>query len=215
LLAEQGFEEYGDLIEVFGASQLAEFAERYPGTASLLTVDPIQEAWVLDEWKQDARMANAFEESPEQSQLIARIRAGLQGVIKHIRILGEPGLGKTRIVLEAVKDENVAPYVLYIPHGSQFGQTRLFRQLLKSGHDRPLVLVIDELPESELSDIWRHLKPRCGKMRRSQLPVSLLAARSSWPGITSLSRSTPSPRARNSASARCEGSFCSGSEKSK
>jgi hypothetical protein len=64
-----------------------------------------------------------------------------------------------------VIDENIAPYVLYIPHESQFGQTRLFRQLLKSGHDRPLVLVIDELPESELSDIWRHLKPRCGSLK--------------------------------------------------
>ncbi|PLY15100.1 MAG: hypothetical protein C0631_08215 [Sedimenticola sp.] len=165
LLAEQGFEGQEDLVEVFGASQLAEFAERYPGTASLLTVDPIQDAWVLDEWRQDAHMANVFEESPEQSQLIARIRAGLQGEIKHIRILGEPGLGKTRIVLESVIDENIAPYVLYIPHGSQFGQTRLFRQLLKSGHDKPLVLVIDELPESELSDIWRHLKPRCGSLK--------------------------------------------------
>ena len=130
-----------------------------------MTVDPIQDAWVLDEWRQDAHMANVFEESPEQSQLIARIRAGLQGEIKHIRILGEPGLGKTRIVLESVIDENIAPYVLYIPHGSQFGQTRLFRQLLKSGHDKPLVLVIDELPESELSDIWRHLKPRCGSLK--------------------------------------------------
>ena len=165
LLAEQGFEGHEDLVEVFGASQLAEFAERYPGTASLLTVDPIQEAWVLEEWRQDAHMANAFEESPEQSQLIAQIRAGLQGEIKHIRILGEAGLGKTRIVLESVKDENIAPYVLYIPHGSLFGQTRLFRQLLKSGHERPLVLVIDELPESELSDIWRHLKPRCGSLK--------------------------------------------------
>jgi len=165
VLAEVGFEAYEGLIEVLGASQIAEFAERYPGTASLLAIDPIQEAWVLDEWQRDAHMANAFQESPEQSQMIARIRAGLQGETKHIRILGEPGLGKTRIVLESVKDENIAPYVLYIQHGSQFGQTRLFRQLLKTGYDKPLVLVIDELPESELSDIWRHLKPRCGSLK--------------------------------------------------
>ncbi len=165
VLAEMGFGEYEELIEVLGASQIAEFAERYPGTASLLAVDAIQEAWVLDEWRRDAHMANAFEASPEQSQMIAHIRAGLQGETKHIRILGEPGLGKTRIVLESVKDENIAPYVLYIQHGSQFGQTRLFRQLLKISYNRPLVLVIDELPESELSDIWRHLKPRCGSLK--------------------------------------------------
>jgi hypothetical protein len=165
VLSEVGVDGYEDLIEVFGASQIAEFAERYPGTASLLTADPIQEAWVFEEWRQDAHLANTFEASTDQDEIIARIRAGLQGEIKHIRLLGEPGLGKTRIVLESVKDENIAPYVLYIPHGSQFGQTKLFRQLLKGGYSRPLVLVIDELPESEMADIWRHLKPRCGSLK--------------------------------------------------
>lgn len=165
VLGEVGVEGYDDLVEVLGASQIAEFAERYPGTASLLVIDPIQEAWVLDEWQRDAHMANLFEASPEQDQLIAQIRAGLQKETKHFRILGEPGLGKTRIVLEAVKDVDIAPYVLYIQHGSQFGQTRLFRQLLKSGYDKPLIVVIDELAESELADIWRHLKPRCGSLK--------------------------------------------------
>ena len=165
VLREARFEGYEELIEVLGASQIAEFAERYPGTASLLAVDPIQEAWVLDEWQRDAHMSNTFEASPEQSQLITQIRTGLQRETKHIRILGEPGLGKTRIVLEAVKDENIAPSVLYIQHGLQFGLTKLFRQLVKGGHDKPLVLVIDELPESELADIWRHLKPRCGNLK--------------------------------------------------
>lgn len=165
VLAEVGFEIGEERIEVLGASQIAEFAERYPGVASLLMADPIQEAWVLKDWQRDAHMTNAFEASPEQSQLIDRIRAGLVGESKHIRVLGEPGLGKTRIVLESVKDPNLAPSVLYIPHGSQFGQTKLFRQLLKSDRDKPLVLVIDELPESELADIWRHLKPRCGSLK--------------------------------------------------
>jgi hypothetical protein len=165
LLKESGFEGYEELVEVLGASQLADFAERYPGTASLLAVDPIQEAWVLDEWQRDAHMTNEFEASEGQQVLIDRIRSGLLGDTKHIRVLGEPGLGKTRIVLEAVRDPNIAPYVLYIPHGSQFGQTRLFRQLLKMGRDKPLVLVVDELPESELPDIWRHIKFRCGSLK--------------------------------------------------
>lgn len=165
VLVEAGFEIDEERIEVFGASQIAEFAARYPGVASLLMADPIQEAWVLEDWQRDAHMANAFEASPEQSQVIDRIRAALEGESKHIRVLGEPGLGKTRIVLESIKDPNLAPFVLYIPHGSLFGQTKLFRQLLKSDRDKPLVLVIDELPESELADIWRHLKPRCGSLK--------------------------------------------------
>ena len=110
-------------------------------------------------------MTNALEVSVEQEQTIERIRVGLRGEVKHIRILGEPGLGKTRIVLEAVKDPDLAPYVLYMQHGSMFGQTKLFRQLLKNVWSKPLVLVLDELPESEMSDIWRHLKPRCSSLK--------------------------------------------------
>ena len=46
-----------------------------------------------------------------------------------------------------------------------FGSTRLFRQLLKSPYNKPLVLVIDELPEHEMAEIWRHLKARCGALK--------------------------------------------------
>lgn len=165
ILAEQGFENYEGTIDVLGASQIAEFAERYPGTASLLMTDPVQEAWTLEEWQQDAHMTNNFEEFAAQTEIISHLRTGLQGTTKHIRILGEAGLGKTRIVLESLKGEAISSFVLYIQHGSQFGQTKLFRQLLKSGHDKPLILVIDELPENDLSEIWRHLKPRCGHLK--------------------------------------------------
>lgn len=80
VLAEMGFLQYEELIEVLGASQLVEFAERYPGTASMLAVDPVQEAWVLDEWQLDAHMTNLFEISDEQTQAIDRIRTGLRGI---------------------------------------------------------------------------------------------------------------------------------------
>lgn len=165
VFSERGHAGYEDRIEILGARQIAEFVERYPSIASSIAPDPIQEAWVLDVWRQDAHMSNPFEVSNEQSELIQKIRAGLFGVTKHIRVLGEPGLGKTRIVLEAVSDPDLAPCVLYFPHGSQFGQTKLFRHLLRSACDKPLILIIDELPESELSELWRHLKTRCGTLK--------------------------------------------------
>lgn len=160
-----GFPEYDALIDVLGASQLAEYIERYPGVADLVTKDPIQEALVFDEWVRDDHMSNPFAMSKDQSDLINQIRQALFGSAKHVRVLGEPGLGKTRIVLEALRDENLAPIVLYVEHGSMFGSTRLFRQLLKSLHNKPLILVIDELPEQEMAEIWRHLKARCGALK--------------------------------------------------
>ncbi len=160
-----GFPDYEPNVEVLGASQIVEYVERYPGTASMLSPDPIQEGWVVDEWQRDYHMTNSFAASAEQTTLITEIQSLLNGSVKHIRVLGDPGLGKTRIVLEALKDASIAPSALYIQHGSQFGQTGLFRQIIKGGQDKPLILVLDELPESEMTDVWRHFKARCGQLK--------------------------------------------------
>ncbi len=165
VLASAGVADYSSLVDVLGASQLSIFAERYPGTAALLTFDNIQDAWVFDEWDREAHMVNSFQPATAQADLIAEIRAGIEGAAKHIRLLGEPGLGKTRMVLEALRVPHIAPSVLYLCHGSKFGQTALFRQLLRTGWAKPLVLVLDDLSESEMSDVWRQLKTRCGAMK--------------------------------------------------
>ena len=165
ILESAGVLDYRNLVDVLGASQLLDFVERYPGIAAHLTYDSIQEAWVLDEWARDAHMANSFLPASTQADLIDKIREGVEGSAKHIRVLGEPGLGKTRLVLEALRVPHIAPSVLYLRHGSKFGQTALFRQLLRTGWTKPLVLVLDDLSESEMFDIWRHLKTRCGAMK--------------------------------------------------
>jgi hypothetical protein len=165
VLVEAGVSGYDGLVDVLGASQIAEYTERYPGTAALLARDQIQDGLTLDEWQQDSQLGNEFKGSPDQLRLIEIIRSEVIGDAKHIRVLGEPGLGKTRVVLEALKVERIAPSVLYFPHGSQFSRSLLFRQLLKSRHEKPLVLVIDELPDSEMAEVWTHLKPRCGFLK--------------------------------------------------
>lgn len=165
IFSTQGFSGYEEKIDILGASQIAEFIERYPGTASLLTPDLIQEAWTINEWQLDAHLSNDFEVSEEQVTLINEIRSALSGAQKHLRILGEPGLGKTRIVLEAFKEENLAPFVLYFQNGSLFEQSSFFRQLIKFAYDKPLVIIIDELPEREMIDIWRNLKRRCDSLK--------------------------------------------------
>jgi hypothetical protein len=162
---EQGYSDREVLIDVLGAGQLAEFVARHPAVAAAITLDPIEDALLIDEWQQNVHMSNPFTPSTEQSEIIEKIRDGLLGDAKHIRVLGEPGLGKSRIVLEAVRHTDIAPIVLYFEHGSQFGQSKIFRYLLKNKAELPLVLVIDELPEYEMADLWAHLKGRCGALK--------------------------------------------------
>ena len=161
----QGYVGRENLIEVLGAGQLAEFIERYPAVAATIAQTPIQDALLIDEWQQNVHMLNPFEPSKEQSEVIELIHNGLLGSAKHIRVLGEPGLGKTRMVLEAVRHTEIASIVLYFEHGSRFGQSQIFNFILKNKAEYPLVLVIDELPEQEMAEIWAHLKTRCGGLK--------------------------------------------------
>ena len=165
VLSDVGHAGYDHLIEVLGASQVAEFVERYPSITSSLTLTPIEDALAVDEWRRTAHMSNLFVPSNEQTDAIEKIRTALRGDAKHVRLLGEPGLGKSRLALETVRNADIAPTVLYIEHGSRFGQTKLFRYLLRSPCDKPMVLVIDELPEPEMMELWAHLKTRCGSLK--------------------------------------------------
>ena len=103
---------------------MSDFAERYPRMAFLLAGDQVFEGLTLDVWQQDSQLGNDFRGSAEQIQVIDQIRAGILGEAKHIRALGKPGLGKTRIVLETLKDE---PSEILVP--CQKHRAQLYRLL--------------------------------------------------------------------------------------
>lgn len=163
--AKAGFSDKSAQIEVFGQSQIASYFERYPSLRLSLMGGSDDDFLSVSEWSQHAHLSNQIELSEDQSQLINFLREKLQGETKHIRILGQPGIGKTRLVLEAVRSEEIAPGVLYVQHGSKFSQTKLFRELLREIPKYPLILILDELSEREMSEIWGHLKNRCGSLK--------------------------------------------------
>lgn len=165
LFAKAGFSDKSAQIEVFGQSQIASYFERYPSLRLSLTGGSDDDFLSVSEWSQHDHMSNQIVLSEEQSRLINFLREKLQGETKHIRILGEPGIGKTRLILEAVRSEEIAPSVLYVQHSSKFSQTKLFRELLRENPKYPLILVLDELSEREMSEIWAHLKNRCGSLK--------------------------------------------------
>ncbi len=165
IFAKAGFSDKSAQIEVFGQSQIASYFERYPSLRLSLMGGSDDDFLSVSEWSQHAHLSNQIELSEDQSQLINFLREKLQGETKHIRILGQPGIGKTRLVLEAVRSEEIAPGVLYVEHGSKFSQTKLFRELLREIPKYPLILILDELSEREMSEIWGHLKNRCGSLK--------------------------------------------------
>ena len=81
--------------------------------------------------------------------------------IQHIRVIGEPGIGKTRLVLETLRSaEDLAARCVYVPQAGMFQNGRLFNELLKADREYWVLLVIDECDEVDRASIWSALKGR-------------------------------------------------------
>jgi Holliday junction resolvasome RuvABC ATP-dependent DNA helicase subunit len=84
----------------------------------------------VEEWKTRADMVQPLQISEEQAQVIKTVRDELRGTkYKHIRLIGEPGLGKTRLALEALTAEDLGPLVLYVPHADDFQRSQFLNHV--------------------------------------------------------------------------------------
>ena len=148
-------------VAVYGQGQIAGELEKYPSLClDLIGLDG-GGFLSIDSWKNNAQMQVALELGSEQEKLIKEIRAALQeNAVQHIRVIGEPGIGKTRLVLESVSDDDIAPSVVYVPSGEEFQESRLFNELLKPDRYYSVTLVIDDCDNRDRASIWSALKGR-------------------------------------------------------
>ena len=79
-------------------------------------------------------------------------------------VSGEPGVGKTRLVLEATSTDDLSPLVMYYRSSShRFLDDRLLNELRREDRGLLTLLVIDDCDDSDRATIWnslRHLGPR-------------------------------------------------------
>lgn len=142
-------------VDVLGQGQLLGLFTLFPSLSLRLQGKSDLPFLAIDEWKTRADMIQPLHLSDEQKHVIKQIRDGLRGPqYKHIRLIGEPGLGKTRLVLEAVSPDDLAPAIIYVTHAEDFQRSRLFNELLRKDTTRNAVLVVDECSEKERASIW-------------------------------------------------------------
>ena len=148
-------------VAVYGQGQIAGELDKYPSLClDLIGLDDggFQS---IEVWKGNPQMEGVLQLGSEQENLIKEIRAALhENAIQHIRVIGEPGIGKTRLVLESVSDDNIAPSVVYVPSGEEFQKSKLFKELLKPDRYYSVTLVIDDCDNRDRTSIWKALKGR-------------------------------------------------------
>ena len=112
-------------------------------------------------WSRDANMRVPFFPGQSQNELIKNIQNELRrnDDTVHVRVWGEPGIGKTKLVLEATSTKDLYPLVIYCS-AFQFRDSVLMNELLRDDNQFSVILVIDECDPDSRSYIWDKLRYR-------------------------------------------------------
>ena len=146
-------------INVYGQGQIVGELDKYPSLC--LNLIGLDEGGFLSfsGWRNNSQMQLPLHLGKEQKDFVSDIRTTIQhSSYQHIRIVGEPGIGKTRLIFESVSQEDIAPSIIYVPTGEDFQKSRLFNELLKSDRSYSATLIVDDCDNRDRASIWSALK---------------------------------------------------------
>ena len=158
---------YSDVkVEVWGQNQLIGLLQHYPSLCIRMSGHDQQGFRSRPSWSSDDDMQPAVHYSPEQQQLIEELRGQLRsGEAAHLRLIGEPGVGKTRLALELTAADDLAPATLYVPDARSLLGSTFINSLIEADDTRFVLLVVDECPNNDRAELWNQLKSRTDRVR--------------------------------------------------
>ncbi|MDB5319217.1 MAG: hypothetical protein JWN40_848, partial [Phycisphaerales bacterium] len=153
-------------VDVWGQSTLAALIDPFPSIRLSLSDRAELPFLTVEDWLLDAQMKKPLHLGKAQTELVNQIRQMLRGTeVRHIRLIGEPGLGKTRLLLEALSPTDLAPAVLYVRHPEDLERAGLFSRILRADDVSTMILVVDDCAEKERASIWTALRSRSDRIR--------------------------------------------------
>ena len=149
-------------VEVWSQNTLRCFLESFPSLCLWVNGRSSAKFQTHDSWSRNANMQGRFVSGESEDELIENLRSDLRHDDNSIPVLvsGQPGIGKTRLVLEATKAKDLAPQVIYSP-ADQFLQDKfLMDELCNDENDFSAIVVIDDCNLHSRSEILDKLKHR-------------------------------------------------------
>jgi hypothetical protein len=147
-------------IEVWRQNNVIGFFSQYPSLALRMAGRDNAIFQSHNSWSRDAEMRREFKISEAQSKIIQAVKEELRNggdAAIHIRIFGEAGIGKTRLVLEATRADHLSPIAIYCD-ASKFYDSSLMNELLRDDNTFEAILVLDECDPELRADIWNKFK---------------------------------------------------------
>jgi hypothetical protein len=151
-----GFED--PQVEVWGQTHLVGLISEFPSIVLKILGKSEYQFQTLLGWSRNDDMKPPLELGAAQEKWIRNIRDALRTTNDHLRIIGEPGIGKSRLVLEALSTDDLSPSVIYVSHAEEFQKSQLFNELIRADSEYHVILVVDECQDKERASIWNVLK---------------------------------------------------------
>ncbi len=152
---------YGDAkVEVWRQSKLLGFFQPFLSLVLKLKGYDNAPFKFHDSWADEPEMKMHLEVGEHQESLIAKVQEALRrdtDGATHLRVSGAPGIGKTRLILEATRAEDLAPLVIYCQSASAFRDGQLLYQMTRKDNEARVLLVIDECVDSDSAEFWNGL----------------------------------------------------------
>jgi len=98
------------------------------------------------QWAERQEVSRPFMAAPQQEKAIKELRAAIrddsQGSI-HVRLTGEPGIGKTRLIFETLRADDLRPLVCYADRATKAADPQVLGAL-DAARGARIILVVDE-----------------------------------------------------------------------
>lgn len=119
-------------VEIWSQNNLIGFVNVFPSLSLKVNRRGALRFQTHQSWSQEAEMKSEFKAGQAQKAFISNMQKGLRqnSEAVHIRVWGEPGIGKTRLVLEATRIDDLQPLVIYCDAAGRFRDSNLMNELL-------------------------------------------------------------------------------------
>jgi len=154
-------------VEVWIINQLIGFLRCFPSLRLKINRFDRSDFQTHESWSKNSDMGGIFACGAVQQDVVEQIRQALRTVDSpvHLRVHGEPGIGKTRLLLEATSTDDLNPLVLYFDSPKDFNGSGLLGDLLEDDSPYHAILVIDECDQKESSTLWNKLRSRSPRIK--------------------------------------------------
>jgi hypothetical protein len=132
-------------VKVWRQSRICGFLRRFPGVSLQIKNRADLGLLSYDQWTTRLDMRQPFVAAPDQQKVMESLRAAIRDDSRgmaDIRLIGEPGVGKTRLILETLRAKDLKPLILYAEKGSDI--IGAVMTAVRSANNARVILVVDE-----------------------------------------------------------------------